>query len=351
MKNNLKKILKYLITIIIVVVSVYLSLRDINLQRLWEILINANYIFALLPIPVIVASHWTRALRWRTMLEPALKKKTPATINLFSAVMIGYAVNCVLPRGGEFVRPYVYARREKVSYTTTFATIIAERFIDLVTLFLLFAFAFIVFGDIVVKSLPAKIDINAIITLIVLFALVLIFSFYPPFFRKFIQILLKPFSEKFYNRISELYEKFLKGFTIIKTPSRYLRVSFDSILIWFFYTIPLYMTFFAFPFQQEYNLGFDAAIFLIIVSGVGVTIAPTPGAVGIYHWLIRDALHNLYGIPKEESLAFAAVAHFVSYMIQISVGGFFFFRENIKSLPDEKDISALRKEQNGQTDQ
>ena len=346
MKEVTKRILRYVVAIVLIVVSVWLAFRDVNLEKLWRIIINANYLYVLLPVPVIIMSHWVRARRWKTMLEPALEKKSPSTWNLFSAVMIGYAVNCVLPRGGEFVRPFVYSRREKVSYSTTFATIIVERFIDLLTLLLLFAFALLIFGNVVVRILPeAKIGSVAMIVALLLF--VLLISFYPPFFRFFIRVFVNPFSSKIYNRLNEIYDKFLQGFAVIKNKSQYFRLTLESLTIWFFYTVPLYIMFFAFDFQYTLDLGFDAAIFLIIVSGVGVTIAPTPGAVGVYHLLISGALVNLYGVDHEEALAYATIAHFINYLVQITIGGAFFFRENIKRIPREAEMaSTMRNGQN-----
>lgn len=344
MKEGTKTFIKYAAAVVLVVVSVWLAVRDVNLARLLEIIIGANYLWVLAPVPIIILSHWMRAVRWKTFLVVALKSKAASTWNLFSAVMIGYAVNGILPRGGEFVRPLVYARREKVSYSTTFATIVVERFIDLITLFIIFALAFLFFGEIVVKVLPEA-DPNKVILTSALVFVVILMSFYPPFFRFLLRILVKPLSKKYFEKLDGIYDRFLKGFAIIKTPSRYLKVSVESLLIWFFYTVPMYIMFFAFDFQAQYHLGFDAAIFLIIVSGVGVTIAPSPGAFGVYHILVKMALVHLYGINEEEALAYATVVHAVNYFIQMGVGGAFFMRENIKRIPKADEITDLKNEE------
>ena len=51
---------------------------------------------------------------------------------------------------------------------------------------------------------------------------------------------------------------------------------------------------------------------------------------------------QLYGIPKEEGLAYATVVHFVSYIIQVIVGGGFFLRENITSLDKLQEIQEVK---------
>lgn len=344
MNERTKKFVRFSISTILIIVSVWYATLDIDFKELWNIIINANYLWVILSIPVILLSHWVRALRWKMMLEPALKIKSTSTWNLFSAVMIGYAFNCILPRGGEFVRPYVVARREKVSFTSTFATIIVERVIDVITLLILFAFVFFFLSDQIVKTFT-EIDVNKVIVMVGLIIFVGIASFYPPVFRFLMRIIIKPISENFYEKISQLFEKFIKGFAIIKSPSKYLQLSFESILIWFCYTIPMYLMFFSFDLHTSANMGFSDAILLIVISGIGVTIAPTPGAFGVYHVLIRDAMILFYGLRSEEALAYATLTHGVNYLIQVLVGGLFFMRENVKKIP-MKEADVLENQNN-----
>ena len=337
-KDTKKKIFKYLFSIIIIFLSVYFVGKDVDLVKLWEILVNVNYTWVLVSIPIVIMSHWIRAIRWKTMLVPAHKTKSASTWNLFSAVMIGYLFNSILPRGGEFIRPYVYSRREKVSFSTTFATIIAERFIDVLTLMLLFGTVFLFMRERIFQALP-QVDPNKMLVTSAILILVLVMSFYPPFIRTMIKILIKPFSIKNYEKINQLFEKFIKGFAIIKLPSLYFRLTLESLLIWFLYTVPMFLTFYCFTFQQTYHLGFQDAILMIIISGIGVTIAPTPGAIGVFHFLITNALMRFYGLKQEEALAYATLNHAINYVTQVVVGGLFFLRENIKSFPNKEELA------------
>jgi uncharacterized protein (TIRG00374 family) len=337
MKEKSKSLIRYAIAIILVIASVYYAIKDVNLARLWQIIINAEYIWVFLPIPVMLLSHWVRAMRWRTMLEPVTKAQS--TWNLFSAVMVGYAVNNVLPRGGEFLRPYVYARREKISFTTVFATIIVERFIDLVTLVLLFCGVFFFFRGQLVQALP-NIHLENLMIPTAMVLAVLILAFYPPFVMWCFKFLVRPLSHNLYDKLVSLFEKFQKGFQIIKKPSQYLRLIIESWVIWLFYTIPLYLMFFSFHFDTRFGMGFDDAILLIVISGIGTTIAPTPGAIGIYHYLIQQALMKLYGISAEEALAYATLTHGINYLVQVIVGGLFLLRENIQKIPHKEDMEA-----------
>ena len=84
-----------------------------------------------------LVSYLVRAERWQYLLEP-LGPTRYATA--FRATVIGFAATAVLPaRAGEVIRPYLLARREGLSATAAFATIVVERVLDLVAVLLLLA--------------------------------------------------------------------------------------------------------------------------------------------------------------------------------------------------------------------
>jgi hypothetical protein len=337
MKEKLKTFLRFTVSTLLVVVSFYLVFVNVNFDELLKILAKADYLWVVVSIPISLMSHWVRAMRWKTMLQPMLGKRHASTWNLFSAVMIGYAVNNVIPRGGEFLRPYVYARREKISFSSSFATIVAERFIDVIVLLLLLGGVFFFFREQIIQALP-NIHVQDILMPLAIVILVIALSFYPPVFKFLLKLVIKPFSQKFYERVLSIFDRFIKGFEIIKTPSKYFQLVIESLVIWLFYTIPLFLMFFTFGFDQAYNMRFDDAILLIVVSGIGTTVAPTPGAIGVYHGLITLTLTRIYDISMEEAVAYATVTHTINYLVQIIPGGFFFFRENIKKIPKRNDI-------------
>lgn len=347
MKQKTLKILQHIFVALLVIGSVYYAVRDIDFYLLWQILKSADYVWVLLSIPIMILSHWIRAIRWKTLLKPVLDAKS--TWNLFSAVMIGYAVNNVLPRGGEFVRPIVYARREKVSISAVFATIFIERFLDLVFLLGLFAIVFFLNRGLISKAFPYMTDYNLImfvvLPVVMLFVMILL-SLYTKIGHLALKYLVKPFSEKLYNKAESMLESFLKGMEFFRTPSHYLKTLVDSSLLWLFYALPMYLMFFSFSFQDHLNLGVLDAGLLLIVTGIGVTIAPTPGAIGIYHSIVLIAMTNLYSITKEEALAYATLVHAINMLVQVVIGVAFLLKENIKKLPSKDDLDIQLNQDN-----
>jgi len=330
MNSRTKNIITWTITLLIIIVSLWFAVKDIEFSELLSILSSADYKWALLSIPVILLSHYIRAVRWRTIIDPFLKNTK--IINLFSAVMVGYFFNSIFPRLGEFVRPYVFAKREKSSVSSVFATIVFERVLDVITLGILFAVAFFIARDKVINMLPG-IDANKVIVFSGLVLVVIILSFYPPFISAILTILVKPFSDKAYHRLLDIFNKFRKGFAILKSPRQYLVLIVQSMFIWFLYSLPLYLMFFCFDFHHYIHVSFGDALFLLIVSGIGVTIAPTPSGIGVMHSLLTFAMMGLYNLDKETSLAFATINHATTLFVQIFFGSIFVFRERVNKLP------------------
>ena len=91
---------------------------------------------ALLPI---FASYYGRALRWAVFLRPL--KPHPSITNLLGATMIGFTAITLFGRPGEFVRPYLIARKEQVPIPSQLAAWVLERMFDLLMALAVFGFA------------------------------------------------------------------------------------------------------------------------------------------------------------------------------------------------------------------
>ncbi len=334
LNNTIKKIIQWTLTLALLVASVWYAFKGIELDKLAHIFAEINYIYAILPVPIILLSHWMRAWRWKTFLAPV--KEIKSVYSLFSAVMILYAVNAITPRAGEFLRPLIISRKEKISYSSTFATIILERVIDVITLMLLFGVTFILLREKVLQLLPPDISPNMLIIILILMILIALVSLYPPFINSMLRLTVRPISARLYEKLLSIVEKFKRGLAIVKSPRQYLRIALESAIIWFLYSLPLYIIFFAFDFQNTHHLGLVDATMLVIVAGIGVTIAPTPGAVGVFHVLVSGAMVSLYGIDKEVALAYATVVHGVSKLTETIVGAGFFFKEGINLKTDKE---------------
>jgi uncharacterized protein (TIRG00374 family) len=87
----------------------------------------------------IFGTYFGRALRWAVFLKPQRPKASLG--KLLSATVIGFTAVTLFGRPGEFVRPYLIARKEQLPVTSQFAAWALERIFDLLMALLVFAFA------------------------------------------------------------------------------------------------------------------------------------------------------------------------------------------------------------------
>jgi glycosyltransferase 2 family protein len=88
---------------------------------------------------LISLSYIGRAIRWQLMLRPIAPRSEFG--RLLAATVVGFTATVFFGRAGEFVRPYLIARKEGVSISSQIAVWLAERIFDLLMVLLLFGFA------------------------------------------------------------------------------------------------------------------------------------------------------------------------------------------------------------------
>lgn len=103
-------------------------LYSIDFSKLFQNLakIAPSYYIAILLFTTL--THYSRALRWRLMLQSTGHK--PSIANTVLATMSAYFVNQGLPRVGEVTRCTVLADTHKIPLQTSIGTVIAERIVD-----------------------------------------------------------------------------------------------------------------------------------------------------------------------------------------------------------------------------
>jgi glycosyltransferase 2 family protein len=79
-------------------------------------------------VGLIYLGYILRAIRWAIFLKPTAPTRVR---RLIAPQIIGFAALGLFGRAGEFARPYLIARREKLTFTSQLAVWTVERFFDL----------------------------------------------------------------------------------------------------------------------------------------------------------------------------------------------------------------------------
>jgi len=320
--DNVKKIpalrgvINFLISVGLAVLFLYLAFSDVNFSEVLELVSEASVFWVLVFAVSIMVGHYVRALRWKFILHSV--KPDVKMWNLFGALMIGYGVNCVTPKLGEVTRAIMIGRYEKLSRSSMFGTVIAERVIDIISLGAAVLISAFIWSASLYETFPwleATLYISAIILAVVLVIIYLSVKFKEKFYGYLLKLIGK-FSEKLAERLGYIFEMLIQGFTSLKGTKNYALTFITSVILLIIYAFGSYIGFFMLDMQSGSNVTFAMGWILMSISAIG-TIIPTPGATGSYHALAISTLVLLFGFGETISAAYAFLTHIISYFLFI----------------------------------
>lgn len=349
---NLKNILKYLISLAIAGGLLWFTFQQSHLDAgdLWQKISAADYRWVLLSCLFTVVAHWSRAERWRALLEPVVPQR-PNSLDTTASVLTGYLANLALPRAGEVARCGTLYRLTGVPVNVSFGTVVAERLFDLLMLILLLGATFVLefdrlsqfFMEFLGGKLPKGSSGSGVLILVgaVLLGLALLGWF---LFNRYREALGR---HPLYQKISGFAKGLLEGLLSVRKIRKPGLFIAHTLLIWGMYYLMSYCLFFAMP--ATASLGALAGLTILVVGSLGMA-APTPGGIGSFHLLVGQVA-ILYGLTSQDGQILATFIHGVSTLMIIILGVasllYVLFRRNKKTdLPDVlDDPKAIRLDQ------
>jgi uncharacterized protein (TIRG00374 family) len=273
-------------------------MKNQDLKALYQSIRSVHYIWY---IPVLISTllcHYFRTKRWQLLLE-VQSYKLP-TLNVYNALMSAYIVNFVTGKLGEFYRCGVLLKKNEVPFSFSFATVLIERIIDVLSLLFLFIISIFLFQKSVFQFIQTFVTplfdkllshSNYLILLVVLMSLgAICLMFFRKSILQFLQTKLKDFST---GLISIIHLKEKKWFLLY------------TVLIWMMYLCMTYFWFFAFT---DKHLNIQTALLVIILGGIGRSLPIPAHGLGAYHICASFALTACL-VQATESLSIPIVIH------------------------------------------
>jgi len=318
-KSKLKGILNYTLSLLLAAVFLYLAFYDVNFGDVLKIVSNASLLWIFVFIAVLMFAHYLRAIRWKIILSSV--KKDSSVKNLFGAIMIGYGVNCVVPRLGEVSRAVLVGKWENLSRSSMFGSVILERVIDIMFLGFSVLIALIFYSNRIMTNFPWLQD-TLYITFFFIGVVFLFFYLAIKYKQRFYNVVVKflgRFSEKFAHKVAYIFQMLGDGFGSLKGTKNYVLTFVLSAIIMILYAFNAYIGFFMLGMQNIQPVTFQMAWVFMSISAIGVVI-PTPGGTGSYHALAKSTLVLLFGFSEVVSLAYAFLTHIVTYFLYVFSG-------------------------------
>jgi uncharacterized protein (TIRG00374 family) len=302
--------------------------RNADMAQVWAEMRRARPGLLLGAVLVTGLTYALRALRWQYVLSPLGETHFA---NAFRATVIGFAATFLLPaRAGEVIRPLLLARREGLPATATFATIILERLMDMVTVLALFA-VFVLTADPATSSAQpahlARVKAGGLLAAAVA-ALAMTTAFvaagHPERLGRWALRIEHVLPAKLARLVAKFVESFTQGLGVMRQPRRLLVSLALSVPLWLSIAAGIWLTSLAF----HITFPFVGSFLVMTVLVVGVAM-PTPGAVGGFHAAYQIAVHSFFGAPDDRAIGAAIVLHAVSFVPVTLLGLFFMARDGL----------------------
>ncbi|BCS33909.1 hypothetical protein TBR22_A31370 [Luteitalea sp. TBR-22] len=320
--------LKHVLILLVTVALLALFLRQADLTAVGRELTRAHPGGVVLAMLASVATFVFRTIRWQYLLQPTGHVPFAPALR---ATIIGFGANAMLPgRVGEVIRPYLLARKVDLDPTATFATIVLERALDMITLLVLFALSVALLDPAFAvndgKMLHAVQFGGLMAALAALGGLGVAFVFAGHAER--VGLITERLTRRLPARASQLAVKgvsaFGRGFSVLRSPQALALALVHSLGVW----LSIALTTWAMAGAFELDFPFPGTFTVLMFMAVGVSV-PTPGGVGAFHESVRLALTSLYAADNDRAVAYAVALHALSFIPVSLLTLYFVAREGL----------------------
>ncbi len=313
--DKIKNIAKYLFFFTIGVFLFSWVYKEYDLTGFVATLKDLKWGWVFLSLILAMLSHLVRAIRWNMLIEPL--GYNAKLSNTFSSVLILYATNLIIPRGGELARCTILSRYEKIPFGKLVGTVVTERTIDTILLMILvFGTIFSqmkVFEQFMINNPQFGTNFG------------FIFSVWFWLVGFIVGIILLVFLYKYRHRlkqislIGKLYDmlfNFFEGIKSVKKLKHPIGFILLSILIYVLYYFMMYVVFFSY--EPTKNVPAIAGLTAFIMGGLAM-LMPVQGGIGAWHFMIIETL-AIYGLAENFGKDFALISH-TSMNLMILIAG------------------------------
>ncbi len=292
-------------------IAVFFILRlNINPTEVWRNVRQTNPFIYAAAFLVFYSGFIIRAFRWKAMLtrvgiDERHGYHIPGLPRFLEIYLISWFANCIVPaKLGDAVRSYLFKKDTRAPFSSTFGTILTERLIDLIALFLaMVVAAVVVFGT----HLPGQAD-NAVIggTFLLVIAVIGVAVLW--FVRDRIE-------QRLPERLREQYVRLHDAiFASLRRPEKFLGVGF---VIWASEGLRLYLVCLA----LGADVTFPMAVFVALMASLLTALPFTPAGLGVVEGGMTVILtSSVIGVAPDMALAITLLDRVIGYWSIIAVG-------------------------------
>jgi uncharacterized protein (TIRG00374 family) len=317
---NKKRILAFAVVLVVLCLLIYLQVRtwkNFDWGVFWSRTDQVNPLGLLVGVAFTYLSYTLRAVRWRIFLKPVCKT---TTARLLGPQFIGFSALALLGRAGEMIRPYIIAKKERLTFTSQIAVWGVERIFDMGSFAVLLALSFLS-PDL--HALPFYHALReAAFALIVLVAAMVVGAVVVrragERAAQFFYNLFAGFAPKLAHHIREKVRSFSEGLTTIHDLSSALQLVAVSLVMWVLIAFAYYAITHAYPGQLR-SLTMPQQVVLMGSSMVG-SMLQLPAVGGGSQLAAISMLHSGFGIEQELAVSCGMLIWAVTFLAVVPTG-------------------------------
>jgi glycosyltransferase 2 family protein len=281
-------------------------------------LASADPLLYLIAFVVYYCTFPIRALRWRLLLRNVgyredLGVQLPGVASLSVTVLLSWFANCLLPaKLGDAYRGYLLKQGAGVSFARTMGTILAERIVDTLLLFVLMALAAaLTFHGALPPIVQRGVELGVVLVTLVVVALLAV--------RRYGQEIHARLPERFQRHYRRLVDGTLNSFSLRVLP----QLVVYSVLVWGVEAGRLYFVTQALGLRQ---LPLHVVLFVALAGALLTTVPLTPGGLGAVEagiagvLILVESLGITQGIDRGTATSVAILDRSISFWSLIVVG-------------------------------
>jgi uncharacterized protein (TIRG00374 family) len=299
-KSSTRKVIRWIWLVISSVFIFWVLFYELDWKAVREAVKKARYIWVVVGIVITILGIIVRTWRWRVLLY----RFETHTISIMTALLIGQAVNLVLPlRSGDIMRVIWFREIYGSSGTEALGTVAIEKVWDVVAL--------ILFGLLMLLLIPLPESYiqtlwSTVLLLVIGIIILLLGLRWQKPILDFVVTVTKKLSPRIRTFILPRVEEFIRGMDVIRKSEVSKDVFILTLVVWTIGVITNWTVLAAFGLQSV-----SAAILLMVTLMSGNSIVPIPGRFGVFEAVVIGSL-SLYGINRDTALAIGLVLHMVS---------------------------------------
>jgi uncharacterized protein (TIRG00374 family) len=297
------QVLRWVLSLGVMVVSVWLLIRELNWTQVFGALRTADYTWMIVGVLAIVGTFFSRVWRWQALLWRADLHFWPA----LTALLVGQVANLVLPmRGGDLVRA-MWLRPERgtersAGVSEALGSVALEKVWDLLALLLcgLLLLALAPLPEWFSSSTWSTAGILVVGGLVLWAGL----RWQDVLFR-WAALILARFPAGWDKALLPRLQRLAQGLNSLQSAQASGRVFLWTVVYWGCGALSNWAVMRAFGVNLPV-----AAVFLLAALMVGNAVVSTPARLGVFEGLCVVSL-GLFGVPYDLALAIGLVLHLV----------------------------------------